>query len=123
MTAPLQDAITRGQEASLRLDLIRADQAAPANMALSLWKGQIRTPGPRPSMRAIACRVACEHGLTMGDLVAHSRRPRIDAVRREAMRAIYATRQFSMTQIAGLFGRDPSTVHTAIKGKRRRRAA
>ena len=24
MTAPLQDAITRGQEASLRLDLIRA---------------------------------------------------------------------------------------------------
>lgn len=102
---------------------LRPDHAPASTIALSLWRGQIVTPGPRPSMREIARRVAFEHGLTLDELVAHGRRPRVDAVRREAMRAIYATRQFSMTQIAGLFQRDPSTVHSAIKGKRRRRPA
>ena len=88
---------------------------------LSLWKGQI--PAPPKTMREIATRVAAEHGLTLDVLKAYDGRPHVVAARRAAWQAIYATGRFSYPQIGRFFGRDHSTVHSAVCGKRRARAA
>lgn len=71
----------------------------------------IRAFVPRPSMRAIARKVADESGYTMDDLVGPSHVRAVAHARQRAMYEIYATGFFSLPQIGRLLGgRDHTTI-------------
>jgi chromosomal replication initiation ATPase DnaA len=71
-------------------------------------------------MREIAERVAQRHGLALDELRGPSRLKRTTRPRHEAMAEIYATGDFSWSQLARFFNRDWSTCRSgALKHKER----
>lgn len=89
--------------------------------AISLWKGAIEVPAPKPTMRELAEEVAHRHGLTLEDLKGPSRRQEISQPRQEAMALICAERRWSLPQIGRFFGgRDHTTVLHGARAHERR---
>lgn len=79
---------------------------------------------PRPTMAAIAERVAEKHGVSVDDIKGMRRFPHLVLPRHEAMHEMYATGRWSLAQIARFFGgRDRSGVRGAILTHAERLAA
>lgn len=66
---------------------------------------------------AIVARVAEEHGVTVADMKARKRGPAIDVARRKAYRRLVDELNWSQRRVARFFGRQPFTVHNALKPK------
>lgn len=84
-------------------------------MPLSLWRGFIPPPAPRPRMAVIAFRVVTGTGYTVADLLSHDRRQPLARLRQEAMAACYATGLWSLPQVGAYFRRDHTTVLYAVR--------
>lgn len=82
---------------------------------LTLYRGLVRIPGSRPTMRQLAQQVADEHGLTLDDLTGPSRTDTIVRARQEAMAVIRANTRFSFPQIGRFFNRDHTTVIYSVR--------
>ena len=79
---------------------------------------------PRPTMAAIAERVAEKHGVSVEDIKGPRRFPHLARPRHEAMHEMYATGLWSFEQIARFFGgRDRTGVRGAILSHAQRLAA
>lgn len=79
---------------------------------------------PRPTMAAIAERVAEKHGVSVDDIKGMRRFPHLAHPRHEAMHEMYATGLWSFEQIARFFGgRDRTGVRGGIRAHAARLAA
>lgn len=82
---------------------------------ISLWKGYIPGQNDTRTMKEIARDVAAEHGVTVDQMMAVSRKRPIAQIRQEAMAQIYATGRYSLTQVGRFFNRDHTTVLHACR--------
>jgi chromosomal replication initiator protein len=88
---------------------------------LSLWRGVVTIPPPKPRMAEIAAMVAERHGLSLDTLRGPQRCRRVAHARQEAMALIYAQGRFSTPQIGRYFGdRDHTTVLYGINAHKAR---
>lgn len=75
-------------------------------------------PQPRRLGIHIIREVACEHGVTVSDILSQSRKYPIAAARHDAMKRIRAELKYSYPQIGRMFDRDHSSVIWACRGGR-----
>jgi hypothetical protein len=89
---------------------------------LSLWRGLIAVPPPKPTMAGIAAEVAQRYDISLEDLLGRSHAKRCTIPRQEAMWRMVQAKRWSLPEVGRYFDRDHTTVIHACRAHEKRMA-